>query len=58
MEDMFSFFQDFENFDAQHYIETVKRLFYTDDIFRSTIFLLLFLIILLVVIIVVYKIRE
>lgn len=38
MEDMFSFFQDFENFDAQHYIETVTRLFNTDDRFRGMTF--------------------
>lgn len=58
MEDIFSFFQDFENFDAQHYIETVTRLFNTDDRFRGMTFSLLFLITLLVVMIVVYKIRE
>lgn len=34
MEDMFSFFQDF---DVQHYIETVTRLFNTGDTFRSEI---------------------
>lgn len=31
---MFGFFQDLENFDAQHYIE----LFNTDDRFRGMIF--------------------
>lgn len=36
---MFIFFQDFENFDAQHYIETVTRLFNTGDTFRSEILL-------------------
>ena len=55
MEDMFSFFQDFENFDAQHYIETVKTLLQTDAIFQTITFSLLVLIILFIVIVIIGK---
>ena len=53
MNDIFSFFQDFENFDAQHYIETVKELLQTDAIFQSITFILLALIILFIVIVII-----
>lgn len=58
MDDMFSFFQDFENFDAQHYIETIKELLQTDVIFQSTTFGLLALIILFIVIVIINKISS
>ncbi len=55
MEDMFSFFQDFENFDAQHYIETVRELLQTNVIFQNTCIGLLALVILFIVVIIIGK---
>lgn len=58
MNDMFSFFQDFETFDAQHYIETVKELLKTDVIFQNITFGLLSLIILFIVMVIINKISS
>ena len=58
MEDMFSFFQDFENFDVKHYIETVTRLFNTDDRFRGMTCSLLALIVVFIITITIYKVYE
>lgn len=58
MDDMFSFFQDFENFDAQHYIETIKELLQTDVKFQNITFGLLALIILFIVIVIINKISS
>lgn len=53
MDDMFSFFQDFENFDAQHYIETIKELLQTDVRFQNMTFGLLALFVILIIILII-----
>ena len=55
MEDMFSFFQ---NFDGQHYIETVTRLFNTDDRFRGMTCYLLALIVVFIITIIIAKFMD